>query len=404
VSERSLLQLGAGPMMVRSIQLLRAAGWRVFTVDRDPHAPGFAFADGSAAIDIADVEGIVRYASEIRADVILPVNDPGVLAAAEAAPRLGLRCVPLEVARRSVDKGLMRDCWAAAGLPQPRYQVVDDPGRIPAAAGEIGFPLVLKPALNWGSRGVSFVADPSALPWAIDFAHAHCRNGRYVVEAAIPGTEMTIEGLVQAGRPQVLAKSDKVPQPHPRYRVATALNYPARFSAEQLRRADEVVARAALALGIRDGAFHCECMLNERGVFLLEMAARPGGGHIFGQIVEAVSGVSMPLALASILLGEPVALTPRFQRGACYRFFAPPPGIFRAVRGLDEACRLPGVLDFGFSLEPGRVVGPVASDADRPGFVVTRGETREEAMAVADRAIARLEFVMDPLPTPAQAR
>jgi biotin carboxylase len=289
----------------------------------------------------------------------------------------------------------MRECWREADLPQPAFQIIETESEIPRAASEIGYPIILKPAMNWGSRGVSLVVEPAELSWAIGFARPHCRNGRFVVEQYLQGTEMTIEGLVQKRVPRILAKSDKEAQSHPKYRVAMALNYPASFERWQLESADNLVSKAVLALGVENGAFHCECMVNNEGVYLVELGARGGGGHIFGQIVEAVSGICMPQALVRILLGDAVDIAPRYQRGACYRFFAPPSGVFRSVRGVEEARSLPGIMDFGFSMEPGTVVGPIAGDADRPGFVVATGATREEAVATAERALGLVSYVVD---------
>ncbi len=391
---KRILQLGAGRLMVPSIRILQAGGYEVYVVDRDESAPGRAAAHGHAAIDVVDADAIAAYARHIGADLILAVNEAGVLAAAEASSLLGLPNLSPDVARRALDKGLMRDCWREAGLSQPRYRVVDRVEDILGAADEIGYPLVVKPTANWGSRGVSFVNDPRGLAEAAAVAADHHRSGRFIIESALTGTEATVEGLIRGRIPQVLAMSDKEHQIHPRLRVAMALNYPARFPAAVLERIAEVVGAAGVALGIVDGAFHCEVMVDGDEVNLVEMGARGGGGHIFGLIAEQVSGVPMPLALVRILLGEPIDIQPRYQRGACYRFFGPPPGLFMAAAGLAEARRLPGVLDMDVELKPGTRVGVIASDADRPGFVVTGGRTREEAMSAADAAVARVVWSM----------
>src|SRR5581483_10132561 len=164
------------------------------------------------------------------------------------------------------------------------------------------------------------------------------------------------------------------------------------------------VTRAAIALGIENGAFHCECMVNADGVYLLEMGARPGGGHIFGQLIEATSGICMPRALVEVLLGEPVDLTPRWRRGACYRYFSPPAGILRRIANLEEARRLPGILDLAFTVQPGGEIKEIAVDTDKPGYVAAAGSDRAEARQNADRAVALLEFVIEPLRPPEEVR
>lgn len=387
-----ILQLGAGELMKHSIRLIQQLGHRVYAVDRNPLAPAADVADGFAAIDLVDVAGVVEYARDISADAILAVNEAGVLTAAYASQRLKLRGLPPDVALRALDKGMMREAWRAYGLPQPDFRIVETAEQIRQAAVMLDFPIIVKPTMNWGSRGISRADSLQDLEWSIGFAVEHRRTGRFIVEQCVEGTEMTIEGLVQNGRPQILARSDKEHQAHPRFRVAMGLNYPANFSPMVIRRADVIIAQAVEALGIRDGAFHAEVMVRGEDVLLVEMGARPGGGHIFGQIVEAASGVCMPHALTQILLGEIADIRPKHQRGAVYRFFAPPPGEFVAVGGIEEARRMPGVLDLGFHMEPGTLVGAIAGDADRPGYIVTGGATRADAMRIADEAIASLHF------------
>ncbi|MEM9950854.1 MAG: ATP-grasp domain-containing protein [Chloroflexota bacterium] len=390
-----ILQLGAGQWMRHSITQIQALGHTVHAIDRNPNAPAFDDADGHAPIDLNDTDGIVDYVRAINADAILAANEAGVLAAAEASQRLGLRGLHPEVALNALDKGRMRHLWREANLMQPEFVVVKTADELRQVAPQIGYPLVIKPTMNWGSRGTSFVETANDLDWAIDFASKHQRMGNFIVEKAVDGIEMTVEGLMQDGEVGILAKSDKVHQNHPKFRVAMEINYPANFPEHILSKTDQLIADAARALKMDDCAIHAEVMVSGDDVYLIEMGARPGGGHIFGQIVEACSGVSMPQALIQILLGEKINIQPRVQRGAVYRFFAPPAGIFVSVDGIEKAKQLNGVLDLGFHMAQGTVVDAIEGDADRPGFCVTTGATREDAMAIAEKALSMIHFNME---------
>ncbi len=387
--------------MCHSIRLLRQNGYRVHALDGNPRSPGFALSDDHDAIDFSDVEEVIKAARRVRADLILGVNEPGVWSAAQASERIGLPNIPTDVAWRCLHKGKMRQAWDLAGLPQPQFRVITDLDEVGDAAVQLGYPVVLKPAFGWGSRGVSVISGPEDIAWSCDFARTNSRSSDFIVERCLPGIEVTVEGLVKDGRVQVLATSDKEHQAHTRYRVAMALNYPADLSAPIAEKLETTMIRAVLALGLRDAAFHAECIVDDDDVYLVEAAARGGGGHIFGIVVEAVSGVPMPLALVRILLGEAVDIRPRYRRAACYRFFSPPSGLFREAIGVEEARGMPGILDLGFEMARGTRVAAISCDAARPGFVVSTGATRDEAMANARRAIAAVKFVMSEAETEA---
>lgn len=390
----TILQLGAGAWMTWTIERLKAAGYRVFAADKNPEAPAFPLADGHAPVDIVDASAIEAYAREVKADLVLVVNGAGVISGATASARLGLPGLPVDVATRAQDKGSCRDAWAKAGLAQPEYRVVEGPAGIAAAADTIGYPAVVKPTRAWGSRGVAVVCSRAEIDAVAATTRREGFEGPMIVERCITGIEVSVEGLVQRGVTTVLAIGDKEMQDHPTFRVGMVLNYPTYLPREPI---EVLCAKAIAAMGIENGAFDAELMVDERGVpHLLEINPRPGGGHILGVIVEAVSGVAMPEAYAKILLGEDVDVRPRHQKGACYKFFNAPYGTFRGVSGLAAMKTMPGVVDASFEMVEGTKVGPIARDADRPGFVVARGETREDAIANADRAIGALRFEMAP--------
>ena len=88
--------------------------------------------------------------------------------------------------------------------------------------------------------------------------------------------------------------------------------------------------------------------------------------------------------------------------GACVRFLVPPEGMLRAVEGLDEAAAVDGVLDLGVYREPGWTYGPFRSGSDRGGYVLARGESRDDALERADRAAQRIRFETVDVEAPAQ--
>jgi biotin carboxylase len=390
----NILQLGAGTLMIQSVIELKKLGFSMFLADQNPDAPAYPFSDCYRAFDIKNPEHVKQYAIDIKADVIIAVNEAGVYSAAKASQDLGLKNHKPESVKYFTDKGHMREKWKSEDLSQPNFIVVNSWKRIKKAIDDIGLPIILKPCLNWGSKGISLISEQDKIEEAINFAKNFCINERYIIEEFIPGKEMTIEGIVQNTELSILTYSDKTHQPHPFYRVAMSLNYPGNFEQDVILRMKLLIKNAVNSLEIIDGAIHAECMINDKGIYLIELAGRPGGGHIFSYIVKAASGISMPEALVRILLDENIDIKPRFQKGACYKFFTPPTGIFKKIKGIEEAKRLEGILDIGFNMKEGTLVEPISGDADRPGYIVSYGETREDAVKNADNAYNHFTFIM----------
>jgi len=394
LSKKRVLQLGGGVLMARSIRKIQELGYEVYCVDMNAQAPAFAFADGCAAINISDVDGVGRYADEIGADVVLALNDAGVLPAAYANKKRGLKCYDPEEVKYFTDKGYMRQRWKEHGVAQPAFEICTTAVEIENAIRKIGFPCIVKPCMMWGSRGVSKVNNAGDIPFATQFAMENAKGARYIVEEFMQGVEVSIEGLFKDGKAYILAKADKELQQHDNYRVTVQINYEADLSQAVLAEIDALVAHAGKAMGFEAGALHAECMVTPEGVKMIEMAGRPGGGHIFGAIVEAVSGVSMPQALTQILLGEDIDPSAKFSRGACYKFFNAPAGVFESINQLDEAKAMEGIIDLGFTMAAGTEVKTMDHGANRPGFVVAQGNNRTDAIRRAEAAFAALKFNM----------
>lgn len=393
-SAHRVLQLGAGELMRHTIHALQRHGYEVYAIDRDPQAAGFAVANGHAPIDFADDMAVTDYARAIQADLIIPVNDAGVMSASKASNALGLPGIPKSVARRCLDKGEMRTAWHQTGLSQPDFHIVQTIGEARAAARDLGYPVVVKPTRGWGSRGVSRVHGPDQMDVAYEAASQNRGLGKIIVETLLPGVLMTSDGLVRNGETSVLILGDVSQQVHERFLVNFALNYPAAFPKTVITRARQLIAEATMALGLHLGTFHCELMVTDDQVQLIELGARGGGGHLFGVISEVGSGICAPAAFAALMLGEHVDIRPTRHRGVCYHFFTAPQGVIAAIEGLEEARCVSGIIDLGVQIKPGMTGGAVATDAARHGYCVAQGETREVAMAAARAAIAKVRFTM----------
>lgn len=397
---KKIAVLGAGFYNIRVYEKLRAAGYYTVAIDGNANAPAAEYADKFKHLNFSDAEMLLNFLKNHAVDAIMPINDWGTQSAAKVSKALGLIGISEEAALAATDKGIMRDKWRESGLPNPNYFVFSSVEELQNRVSEIGFPCVIKPTDSGGSgRGISVLQGPEDLEWAYEFAKPFVRNNRMICEGFVEGTELTIESITYKGKTTILAMSDKV-KPELRTRVATSLNYPANLNLEQQSLVEDTVIRAVNALGIDCGMAHTEVIIQDMDVTLVETGARGGGGHIFHTIIEAVSGINAPVALAQILTGEKPVLYPVLRNGSVYRFFNPPYGKLERVEGIEEVKKWPGILDIGLMKFPGDIVGDLRNSLERAGHVITSGIDRNAAVALADKAEQAVKFISS---TPAEA-
>ncbi|MDR1076818.1 MAG: D-alanine--D-alanine ligase [Xanthomonadaceae bacterium] len=93
----------------------------------------------------------------------------------------------------AMDKIRSKQVWLSLGLPTPRYvrlSAGQSAADVHAAARELGLPVIVKPACEGSSVGVSRVFDESGLDAAVELAVRY--PGELLMEQLIQGDELTV--------------------------------------------------------------------------------------------------------------------------------------------------------------------------------------------------------------------
>ena len=106
----------------------------------------------------------------------------------------------------SMDKTRSKRVWQSLGLPTPKFVALPRGADVHAAAREVGFPLIVKPACEGSSVGVTRVFEAAQLDQAVALAAKY--PGDLLMETLIEGDELTVGVL---GR-QVLPTIHIVPK------------------------------------------------------------------------------------------------------------------------------------------------------------------------------------------------
>jgi biotin carboxylase len=340
-------------------------------------------------------------------DAVVPVDDATTVVASAIGEALGLRVNPLAAAQATRNKLVMRERLAGAGVPSPAFSTVavtDDPR---AAARRQAYPCVLKPLVLSASRGViradgeaGFVAAFERIRRILgepDVAALGEGTGTILVEGFVPGVEVALEGLLEEGALRTLALFDKPDPLDGPFFEETIYVTPSRLPEATQAAVTDVTARAARALGLSDGAVHCELRLRPTPAGLepvvLEIAARSIGG-LCGRTLRFGTGMSLEELILRRALGRPVPSFER-ERAAAAVMMIPIPrgGVLEEVRGLDEARAVPYIEDVTISIPKRQEVVPLPEGSRYLGFIFARAATPDLAEAALREAHRRLRLV-----------
>ena len=357
-------------------------------------------------LDFEDVSGsterIVAFTQTHPLAAVVAVDDAGTLLAATAAQALGLPHNPVDAVEAARDKARMRERFAAADMPTPRFVTADidaDPKTVGAA---VRYPCVIKPLDLSGSQGVVKVDDAGGFPQSFARVGAivsACRpNGRrrsVLIEDFIPGDEVAVEALLRGGELEPLAIFDKPDPLNGPFFEETIYVTPSRLSQERQAQILATTARAARALGLTDGPIHAELRLNDRGIWMLEVAARSIGG-LCSRTLRFGSGISLEELILRHAAGLPM---PSHQRESVAAGVMMLPirnrGRLHAVEGQGEANQVPGIDGLAITIPPGEQLVPLPEGDRYLGFMFARADSPAAVEAALRQAHAQLRVVTD---------
>ena len=189
----------------------------------------------------------------------LPYTGSGVLASALA-----------------MDKLRSKQLWQANGLPTPPFEVLDVRTDFRAAAARLGLPVMVKPANEGSSIGMSKVREAGDLEEA--FALAVNYDRVVIAEKFVEGTELTGAILGRAPLPLIRLETTREFYDYEAKYVRDDTKYivPCGLPAQKEREVQQLCLKAFDVLGCR-GWGRADLMMDEAGnPYLLEVNTSPG--------------------------------------------------------------------------------------------------------------------------------
>ncbi|GGJ88485.1 biotin carboxylase [Pilimelia anulata] len=405
----SVLVANRGEIARRVIRTAKRLGVRTIAVysEADVGLPFVAEADEAVAIGPANpaesyrnVEAVLAAAKRTNAAAIHPgygfLSENAEFARTVVANGIGWIGPDPDAITAMGDKINARNLMAAAGVPVAPG-TVEPVGTVEAAlaaAGDIGFPIMVKAAAGGGGMGMAVAADEAALAAEFEkvrgFAERMFGDGSVLLERYFPRVrhvEVQILGLAD-GRVVALGERECSVQRR-NQKVAEESPSPA-VDADLRARLCAAAVRAGEAVGYRN-AGTVECLLDPATgeFFFLEMNTRLQVEHPITELTYGVDLVEEQLRVVSGLppTFDPAALAPRGHaielrvNAEDPKRFLPGPGPVRTwVEPTGEGVR----VDSGYAA--GTTVTPFYDSL--LAKLIVYGADRDEAIARAREAVA----------------
>lgn len=176
----------------------------------------------------------------------------------------------------SMDKLMTKRLWLGAGLPTPNYRVLTADTNFDAVVAELGLPLIVKPASEGSSIGISKVTEAAALKPAYEAAAQS--DPVVIVEQWITGSEYTAGILAGEPLPLIRVEVPGVFYDYEAKYISNDTRYfcPCGLTAAEESRVCQLALQAFAAVGGR-GWGRVDMMRDQQGnAWLIEVNTNPG--------------------------------------------------------------------------------------------------------------------------------
>lgn len=201
-----------------------------------------------------------------------------------------------------MDKVRTKLVWIAVGLPTPKFLVVDGRSNWDHVATTLGLPLIIKPAREGSTIGITKVSRRADLPAAYEAAARH--DALVLAEEFVAGQELTGAFLGEQALPLIRIEAPQGNYDYQNKYFTDDTKYfcPSGLPDKDERSIRDLVLRSAQALGCAGWGRADLIRRADGSVTLLEMNTSPGmTGHSLVPMAAKAAGISFDELVVRIL-------------------------------------------------------------------------------------------------------
>lgn len=390
---KALVLAGSCPQIVL-LGFLKERGIETVLGDNNENAVARPYADKFVKVDILNSDAVKQIAIDEKVDFLITVcADQVLITVAKVSEELGLPCyIDYKTACDVSDKSHMKDIFHRFDIPSSKHVFMEtlDMDKI----ADMEYPLVIKPADGYSSKGVRKATNEEELRRFFAEATQISRSGIVIVEEFVDGAELTVDFQVVDGVSYLLSASNTEKVDYKDRFLAFRTRYPAAVSAETLERVRVIGQKIADAFHLKNTPMLVQLLTDDKRESVLEFCARNGGGAKY-LLLKRASGFDPIDGVIRLTLGEPVELGEIKPEHTYFtnEFLYAYPGVFDHLEGFEEL-KQAGVLEEYWQFKwKGAEISNAATSSDRVASITIAADTFEELVEKHNKAAATIKLI-----------
>jgi len=393
-NNKTAIVLGGTNPHIALIENLKSRGFHTVLVDYFENPPAKKVADVHIRETNLDKEVVLSIAKKFQASLVISTClDHQNAVACYVAEKMGLPApYSYEVALNVTNKGLMKKKMIEHGIPTSKYIYTDTLDDFDKSG--LKFPVVVKPADSNGSKGVRKADNIDELITFFNNALFISRVKQVIIEEFIEGKELSVDCFVNKNKVDIIMIREKLKMKINAGAVLqiTGSIAPASILSMEKMEIDSIANKVSNVFELIRTPILLQMIVNDHGVYVLEIAARVGGGLSFKTVNKNTGFDILDAAIDAYLCNNVIVEyhTPDKYYAAINMYALPCE--FGSIVNHQELINNGIIQEFFYYMSRGMSIGKDMTSADRPGAFLVEAKTRNELLKKIFIAIDKLEI------------
>lgn len=323
--KKKLLVLGTGKDQVPGILKAREKGYFTYGLDMDVYSEGAKLTDRFSPVNIKNVDNVKEFCKNNKnfnfdGVIAFGVDIPDIIF--EASNTLGCYTpISKSAAYNSSNKLKAKEKMVEHKVNLPKFQGIENLNQLYDFIDKFGLPVILKPVDNSASRGVVQIHSKEDAKKLFNISFDSVVNKEdeipLIAETYIHGKQLSTESILYNGKLYTIGIADRnyslIDKFKP-YIIENGGDLPPKLEgfenySKLIEKIDNELYKVVKSFNIKNAVVKGDLVINNKEIFVIEVALRLSGGHFSTIEIPLSTGVDFLSYAIDIYLGNKIDTT-----------------------------------------------------------------------------------------------
>lgn len=398
---KSVIILGAGPEQIDSYKIAKKKFLHIFGVDKNINSEGLNLADTKIINSIYNYKKIIKkisllkYKYKILGVVAVGVDCPKTIY--EISKFLKLDLIKTKTIRKIENKEKLYNALKASGII-PKFEILSNKLKVNKIVDKFDLPLIVKPHIGRGSRDVMIIKRINDLKKFIKDQKKENKK-KFIIQKYLKGKQFSVENFFYKKRFLCLISlrnyrnSEKY---HPNI-IENGGDLNPNISTVLKKKIYEFTKTLSEDLEIENGPLKLDLIYSKGKIFLIEAAARFGGGFVASKCSKSLTGVNFLNAYFDLFLRRKILfpkkdLKKKFISISTRAIIPKKKGIIKNIKNNISSKYKKNLIHISYNKFIGDKIQRPTSHAERAAFIIVQSNKKFSAPKLADKISKKIIF------------